>query len=468
MASLRTGIVLLILLVVAAALGTVILQRPLTDAQTMASSYSPATLHWLDLLGLTDVFHAWWFALLLALLGLNILFASLERFPGVWRFFSRPHRRAESQFLAGLPLHRAIPVRRGSEGLEAAERVFRRHGYRPQRVGQGAEASLYVERNRFARLAPYVVHISLLLIFAGGILDALVGYRGFIALGPHETAQRIELHTGTAKVLPFTVRCDAAGQENYADGTPRRWWSKLTVLEDGRTVKQQEIAVNDPLVYHGIRFYQASYGSNGQVVSLQLTAVDRRDPARQQAIELSPDRAVQLDPGTTVRLGAFVPDFVLEGNRIESRSNQPNNPAIELQVDSRTRGSASVWIFPQMPQFNHPGSSPYDFRFRDVQMGYFSGLQVSYEPGQWFVWAGVLLMGVGLMLAFYFVHLRMWAVVLEDDRGRVALWLGASANKHREEVEDRFGKLAGEIEAALQKQEDPLPFERPAVSLAGV
>lgn len=466
-ASLRTGIVLLILLVVAAALGTFILQRPLTDPQTMARTYSPATLHWLDVLGLTDVFHAWWFAALLALLGVNIVFASVERFPGAWRFFTRPYRRAESHFLAGLPMHKVIPVRDGAEGLESAERVFRRHGYKPQRVGEGAEASLYVERHRIARLAPYVVHASLLLIFAGGILDAVRGYRGFVALGPHEQASAIELHTGVNKQLPFTVRCDAAGQVDYADGSPKRWWSKLTVLEHGRVVKQKEIAVNDPLVYRGIRFYQASYGSNGQLREVQLTAVSRKDASNRKEIALSPQQSVQLDPQTSVQLAAFVPDFVLVGDQIESRSNQPNNPAIELRVNSQTSGAATVWLFPRLPQFNHPSTSPYDFHYRDLSMGYFSGLQVSYEPGQWLVWAGAILMGMGLFMAFYFVHLRLWTVAVADDRGRVALWLGASANKNREEVAERFRKLTGEIEKDLETE--PVPLERrAAVSLARV
>ncbi len=51
-ANLRTGIVLLILVVIASALGTFILQRPATDADKLARAYSPQTLVWLDRLGL--------------------------------------------------------------------------------------------------------------------------------------------------------------------------------------------------------------------------------------------------------------------------------------------------------------------------------------------------------------------------------------------------------------------------------
>lgn len=422
----------------------------MTDAEKVESAYSPATLHWLDRLGLTDVFHAWWFAALLALVGVNIVLASIERFPTAWHYFARPYRRPEPHFLAGLPVQKEIPIRDIPSGMLAAERAFRRLGLKPQRIGEGTEASLYVEKHRFARLAAYVVHTSLLLIFAGGIVDAVWGYRGFVALGPNDETSQIELSSGARKALPFTIRCLGAGQENYPDGTPRRWWSKLLVLENGREVKQKEIAVNDPLVHQGVRFFQASYGSTGQVSSLLLTATPRRGSGPAKEIELRPDQSVTLDPETTVRLASFVPDFVLNGDRIESRSDQPNNPAIELAVESKPSGTATVWLFPRFPEFSHPDKSPYAFQFRDLRAGYFTGLQVAREPGQWAVWAGALLMGLGLAMAFYFVHLRFWIVPVSDGRGRLVLWVGASSSKNRDELERRLGLLVDAIEESLK------------------
>ena len=58
LANLRTGVVLLILVVIVAAMGTLILQRPVTDSDKMQAAYSPQTLYWLDRLTLTDVFHS--------------------------------------------------------------------------------------------------------------------------------------------------------------------------------------------------------------------------------------------------------------------------------------------------------------------------------------------------------------------------------------------------------------------------
>jgi cytochrome c biogenesis protein len=450
--SVRTGIVLLIIAGLASAAGTLILQRPMTEPDKMTRAYSPATLHWLDALGLTDVFHSWWFAALLALLGINIVLASLERFPTAWHYIVRPYRKPEPHFLMGLPVQKEISINDVPTGMLAAERAFRRLGFKPQRVGEGEDASLYVEKNRFARLAAYVVHTSLLLIFVGGIVDAVWGYRGFVALGLNDQTNQFELSSGVRKVLPFTIQCKGAGQENYPDGSPRRWWSKLAVLENGREVKRKEISVNDPLVFDGVRFFQSSYGSTGQVSSVLLTATPRSGSGPAQEIELQPNEKVRLDSETTVQLASFVPDFVLNGNQIESRSDQPNNPAIQLAVESKQSGKATVWLFPRFPEFSHPENSPYAFRFRDLRTGYYTGLQVAHEPGQAAVWAGVLLMGLGLAMAFYFVHIRFWVVPVSDDRGRRVLWVGASASKNREDLEKRFGLLVEEIEAGLKPE----------------
>jgi cytochrome c biogenesis protein len=445
-----TGIVLLILVVIASAAGTLILQRPLTETEQIQRAYSPAMLRWLDAAQLTDVFHSWWFVTLLGLLCLNIVLASIDRFPGAWRYFSKPYRRPDAHFLTGLPLHAEIPVRSTQSGLEAAERAFRRLRMKPQHVGAGESFSLYAERHRFARLAAYVVHLSLLLILGGGIVDAVWGYRGYMSLTLDGKSNQIDMRDGTKKTLPFTVRCEGAGQENYADGSPRRWWSRLTVLENGREVKRKEIEVNEPLVHRGLRFFQSGYGSTGEVGSIRLLAVSKKDPADSRELVLHPGESVALDADHSVQLAAFVPDLVINGNRIESRSDQPNNPAIQLSIASRLAGESKMWLFANYPAFSHPSNAPYDFKFQDLAMGYFTGLQVSYEPGQWAVWAGCIVMGIGLMMAFYFVHIRYWAVPVDDGRGRLVLWIGAAASKNREQFEERFRLLVKEIEQELQ------------------
>lgn len=468
LSSVRTGIILLILVVIASAAGTFILQRPTTDPEVLERAYSPQMLAWLDRFVLTDVFHAWWFALLMGLLCLTIVSASIERFPNVWRFYARPYRRADSHFRAALPLQKQIPVRDPEQALAAAHRVLEKRRLRPQHIVEDNQVSLYAERNRFSLLAVYIVHASLLLIFLGGIVDALWGYRGFLALTNGQQANQIQLQNGSTRTLPFAIRCDGAGQENYSDGTPKRWWSNLVVLKNGREAERKQIVVNDPLVFGGIRIYQSSYGSSGQLDKVMLTATPAKGPGAVQDISLALDQKAQLDPQTWVRLARFIPDFVVQDNQIYARSNQPDNPAIQLEVTTqKTKQPALVWIFPQFPNVAHDSKSPYSFQFRDLRMGYFTGLQVSHEPGQWLVWAGCLVMALGLATAFYLVHMRFWAMVVRDERNRPALWIGGSCNKNRPAFEQRFHRLLEEVQTEL-KQESPARASSREASLASV
>lgn len=450
LSSIKTGVILLIIVVIVSAAGTLILQRPVTDPDEMQSAYSPQMLRLLDALGLTDAFHAWWFVLLLALVSLSIVAASIQRFPNAWRFYARPYKSPDETFEKALATQKRIAVANEKEALAAAERAFRHLGLKPERVAKSDRVSLFAERHRISVMAVYIVHASLLLIFVGGIVDALYGWRGFVALTRGQESSQVEMHDGSGRALPFAIRCDGAGQENYADGSPKKWWSKLAVLDGGHEVLRKEIVVNDPLVYRGIRFYQASYGNTGKVDKLILAASPSTGRGDAREIALGENGPVQLDSDTSVRLAEFIPDYVVRDGQVYTRSTEVENPAAHLIVESKSTGKAvNVWL-PPIPGFEQNADSPYRFEAKDLRMGYFTGLEVSHEPGQWAVWAGVILMGFGLAVVFYVVHMRFWAVPVVDARGRLALWVGGAANKNKEAFEERFQKLVGEIEAELK------------------
>ena len=110
LSSIKTGVVLIILVVIFSAAGTVILQRPMTDAEDMERAYSPAMLRLLDATGLTDVFHARWFVALMILVSLSIVAASVERFPNAWRYFARPYKSPDEGFRRVLQTQAQIPI----------------------------------------------------------------------------------------------------------------------------------------------------------------------------------------------------------------------------------------------------------------------------------------------------------------------------------------------------------------------
>ena len=460
--SIKTGVVLIILVVIFSAAGTVILQRPMTESDDMQRAYSPAMLRFLDVTGLTDIFHTRWFVALLILVSLSIIAASVQRFPNAWRFFARPYKSPDESFRKALPTQAQIPLADGmtqhgiapeEHGLSAAERAFRHLGLKAERIVRPDSFSLFSERNRISEMAVYMVHASLLLIFLGFIVDSLYGWRGFLMLTPGTASNQIEMKNGSLRTIPFSIRCDGTGEDTYADGTPKRWWSKLAVVDGGREISRKEIVVNDPLVYQGLRFYQASYGRTGKLDQLILNATPASGTIRApQEISLAVNQTVALDADTSVQLVEFIPDFVVQDGRVYARSKDIVNPAVHMVVTSKkSNSSVNVWL-PEISGIDENASSPYIFDPKDLKTGLYTGLQVSHEPGQFVVWAGVVLMAIGLTFVFYVVHMRFWVVPVVDARGRTLLWVGGTANRNRDAFEHKFKKVVEEIQKELKPE----------------
>ena len=262
------------------------------------------------------------------------------------------------------------------------------------------------------------------------------------------------------------MKCNSAGQENYQDGSPKRWWSDLAVVQDGKETEAKQIVVNDPLVHGGLRFYQASFGTTGKLVGLKVAATAPNGDTRE--ITLPMNQPVQLDANTTVTLAEYIPDFFVRDNQIFKRSDDAVNPAFRLQVKDAT-GDAKLWMFPAYNGAAQGEGSAYKFDYREMQMGIYTGLEVSHEPGQWLVWAGCLLMGAGLFVAFYMVHMRVWIAAVPSPRGLV-LWVGGQSNKNRDRFEQKFGELVDNIRTELEGAR-AVPVlarkEKPELTLAG-
>ncbi len=444
-ASVKTGVVFLILAVLLSIAGTL-----------LAYAYPPGTVRILDAVGLTDVFHAWWFVVLLALISTSIICASLERWPNAWRFYARPYRRTEKHFRAALPNQAQFPIPDAAAGLKAAENAIHKLGWKAQRIVDEDGVSLFIERHRFAVMAVFVVHLSLLLILLGYSIDGVWGYEGFTQLSEGETTNVIDLGEGGKKTLPFSIRCTGAGQESYPDGTPKRYWSRLSIVRNEAVVKQKEIAVNDPLQYGGLALYQSGFGQTGKLDRARLFAIPA-EGGEAKRIELALNTPARLDPQTTVTLVEFIPDFFIRDKQVFRRSNELRNPAFHLRVTSAGQ-EHDAWLFPAFENLSSGAQSLYRFALSEeddaLKMLNFTGLQVSYKPGQWGVWAGCLLLFAGLGVAFYMAHMRFWIVPVETLEGGHALWIGGAASKNRDRFERKFLQLTQAV-----RQELGLPAE---------
>jgi cytochrome c biogenesis protein len=444
LASVRTGIFLIIIVGLFSAVGTVILQRPTSDAAEIQRAYTPETLALLDRLGLTDIFHAWWFLALLVLFCICLIFVSLDRWPNAWKVYAKPVRFAAPHFRPGVPQSAKFPVRDEAAALSTADRVLRRFGFRPQRVSEKGEAGLFAEKQRFSVLAVYVVHLSLLFIFAGYIVDGIVGFRGDVNIPEGKAVSEITVHDNRGNALkrqiPFQLRCDGAGMEAYADGSPKKWWSNLTVIEDGRETVHKMIVVNDPLVYKGIHIYQASMGQSGTPKTLTFTATPvKGGQAAEITVPLN-GKAV-LPDGESLSIVRWVPDYYVQDSQIFQKSEDPDNPAVQLGVTNANGQSKKLWILYSQLNSTKGQDAPYEFSIKSAEWAKYTGLEVSHHPGQLGVWIGVVLMAIGLVVAFYTQHVRVWAAIGDDGNGGKQLWVGGTTNKNRDKFQIKFEQI---------------------------
>ena len=460
LASVRTGIILLLVVVLFSAVGTVILQRPTSEPDVVERSYSPSTLLWLDRLGLTDIYHTWYFVTLLGLVSISIILVSIDRWPNTWKFYSKPYRVPAAGFRATLPQRAEIPVSDAAAGLSAAERAFYKMGLPVDREVEGDQVSLFSERNRISEFAVYFVHASLLFLLFGYILDLQVGYRGTLALNEGDTSNVITERIGNREVtrtLPFSVRCDSASVEDYLDkdgrdtGMPRKYWSKLVVVENGRDVRSKEIIVNDPLTYRGLRFYQSGMdqGSKVRSVDVEVTAPGATE-AQKATLALGKEVSVG---DATVSLKRFVPDYYQQDGEIYTKSETPNNPAL-LFVVKKAGAEYPVWVFASESRSARDAKSGFTLNLLRGSMATLTVLQVSYQPGQWLIFPGVLLMVTGLVMVLLMSHSRYWAIVVPDAKNNPVLWVGGATNRNRERFEQRFQEVVRAIRAEFLAAEN--------------
>ena len=336
-ASIQTGVVLLILVVILAAVGTIVLQRPATEPDEMQSAYSPQALR---ILGRGRVDRR---ISLLVVPRTDAAGQPLHR-----RGFHRSLPQFVALLLASIQIsRRKLPPRFASaeiaaiadeeSGLVAAERALHSLGFKPERVVREDHFGIFAERHRISELAVYIVHASLLLIFFGTIVDGIWGWRGTLNLNEGQTSNLVELRDGSKRTLPFAIRCDAAGQENYKDGSPKKWWSKLAVVKDGQEVQKKEIVVNDPLALQRRPLLPIELRSEWQGRQVDAWSQLRAKVlAEKQEIGLAVNDTVPLDADTTVRFAEFFPDFAVRDGQVYRKSNELENPAAHLVVTSKT------------------------------------------------------------------------------------------------------------------------------------
>ncbi|KAF0218771.1 MAG: cytochrome c bioproteinis [Geobacteraceae bacterium] len=432
--SLKLSISLLIGLATTSIIGTVIPQGSPPPEYLQTISQNKLQLY--DKLGFFDMYHSWWFILLLYLLTVNLVACSIKRLPRVWKIIAEPTLVMDDGFEKSLSLTHEYKMPGDAATLRDKIAAFLKQEFaEPVTTESGGEYHLFAQKNPYCRLGVYVVHLSIIIIFIGALIGSFFGYKGFVNIVEGTSVSTAYTRTEKPIDLGFAVRCEKFSVSFYDTGAPKEFKSILTVLENGKPVPGYEkipVIVNDPLSYKGITFYQSSYGpaGDGAVHHLSVRAKNGGAPVKLIARQ---GESVNLPGGGTMHVlestqevKSFIPEF--------------SGPAAKIEVHAPNGQTQSFIVFRNYPDLDAQRGGDLIFNYDGADEKYYTGLQVAKDPGVWVVWLGCTLMVVGIMMAFFMSHKRLWIRVAA---GRVTL--GGTASKNPAGFQLVFDDLADKL-----------------------
>jgi cytochrome c biogenesis protein len=447
-ASVQLAIVLLSLIAFFAIIGTLVPQRE--AAAEFAGHVSPALFSFLQKMQLFDLYHSIWFFLLSGLLAVNLIVCSLDRLPMVWRRFRvKPSPQNEDAFKDSLDGNKFKVVSNVQKAADTAVALLNKKYRDVARSDESGSVFLSAQKGRFSLFGVYIVHASLLVLIAGAIIGSVFGVEGYVNITEGEKANAINLRSGNQSLpLPFTVRCDKFTVELYDSGMPKTFQSDLTFLKDNKAVQSGKLLVNHPIEFEGFRFYQSSYGA---APGGKATVVLFRDGGLRDVMNVAQGYVFDL-PG---KEGTF------QVLRVEENLMKMG-PAIKVAVRS-AKGETTFWvfqkvdqlrevspdIFEQVPVFNPGLFRPYTFKLQGLEEKYFTGLQVSRDPGTPVVGAAAGLLIGGLMLILFSYARQIW-IRIDPDKDRVTVRIAGRSNKNKAGLERELQYLVEELKDSLE------------------
>ncbi|MBA3786455.1 MAG: cytochrome c biogenesis protein ResB, partial [Acidobacteria bacterium] len=216
LSSVRFGVVLLCVLVLLSLIGMLIIQQNVNGFDAYFASLTPAEKTVYGTLGLFDIYHSWYFNFLLLVLSLNIVLASIDRFPSAWSFISKPKLDASRKWLLGQKQSASVEMRGENEEEIAARvsEVFKQQGLKATVSGKKGRLYIFGESGRWNRLGAYIVHVFLLTLFLGHFVALQTGFDADVRMMPGQTTNEIQLiefnldkQERFAVGLPFTITC---------------------------------------------------------------------------------------------------------------------------------------------------------------------------------------------------------------------------------------------------------------------
>lgn len=433
LSSVRLTIFLCILLAVVSVVGTVIPQN--LPPEQYRNLYGSGGARLVEGLGVDDLYRSAGFVLLLCLLAANLVACTAKRLPGTLRALKREPSPPSDAGFQNWKSRDAFVCDATAEEMEGRleSAVARAFGRRPRRKTLEAGGQLLLlEKNRYARLGPYVAHVSILLVLLGTLWGAVRGFKGGLQLTEGEAASQAWLGTGGKRIpLGFQIRLDRFVFEQYPDGTPKEYRSEVTLSDPaGEAVRTDSIRVNHPLTHRGITFYQSTYGSLPELT----LKVRNRESGSESLVKTGLNTPFLL-PGSEeerAMVVRFEEDLRIpeEMARITAFPKKNLGPAARLVVFNEKGFEEPFWVFRDLPDMGRAAQRSHDVFLQDFHLVSYTGLQVVKDPGTPLVWIGCTFLVIGFLMALLMDHEIVWVAGEVSEGGAYRVRVAGRAVRH--------------------------------------
>ena len=409
--SMKTGIILLVVIAILSIIGTVIPQGNQEDFYLQ--SYST---FWAKIILVCDfdkVYSSWWYIFLTGLLLINLFLCSVTRFKQIFeKSFKDPDIEPKLK-----NYQTWTKVKDDELG------IFKKLNIRNHKSAEidGKEV-FYKFDGKIGYLGSWLTHLSLIIIILAFAYGRYKGFEEFVH-GVPGTIMELENS-------PYKIKVDQYDVMFRKDYTVDQYISSLSILDKNDKVLDKGIAmVNQPFRFKDFNVYQNSTGWAFDA----LLYKDKK--LMEDRLMYKGDIFVADNKKIALQFVDFYPDFD-EKSMMKPRTKSPflNHPVTlyaifydGLRVDMG---------------LNHEGEpiewQDYTFVIKNPQM--FTLLQVANDPATPIALLGAALLMIGLFLAFY---INPREVILVRDEGFDYLYIRQA--KHDKLHSKKYEKIIGEI-----------------------
>lgn len=249
--NLKFAIFLLFLIIVLTSIASLIDQvEPIASAKSRSSLENSIIF-----LQLNHLYQSWFFTFLIGLLSFSLVFCTIGRQFPILKSSKKAFFRTNTSFFQSLPFYVNLKI-----FYYIKEKLLLKIKKTNFFLYQSKKAT-YAYKGLIGRFSPMLVHISLVTILLGSLLENLYSYR-IQNYFPRGEVFRIQNHVKLENFtnLPsFYVRINDAWPE-YNKNIIAQFYTNISILDNfGTEIEEKTVLVNHPLFFKNLNFYQTDW-----------------------------------------------------------------------------------------------------------------------------------------------------------------------------------------------------------------